>query len=420
MTEPDLHGIIPADVSRLKERYRRNLEESVLPFWLRHSPDREHGGYFCCLERDGTVFDHDKFMWLQGRGVWMFSELYNTWRAEPAWIEHARLGMEFMKAHGRNPDGDWYFALDRAGAPLVEAYNIFSDCFAAAAFAEYSRATGDAEARQIAVATWGRILARKGNPKGRFTKQIGANRPIKAMAFPMIQVWLAQEMGDLVEPGTRQTYLREAIEQVTGLHIDRQRKLVYERVFADGSHPDCMEGRLLTPGHALEVLWFILRAVEAWPSAPAGPGVADSGSLVDLVSEAMLWTAERGWDRTFGGFYYYLDAEGLPPEKLEWDMKLWWVHAEALCAFLLAWKITGRRVFWDWFRRVDDYVWAHFDDPVHGEWFGYLHRAGDPSTTQKGGKWKGCFHVPRALLTCIRIFEEIEAAAPAGGARRQP
>ncbi len=113
--------------------------------------------------------------------------------------------------------------------------------------------------------------------------------------------------------------------------------------------------------------------------------------------------------RTYGGLYYYLDAEGFPPEKLEWDMKLWWVHAEALCAFLLAYKLTRRPIFWEWFRRVDDYVWAHFDDPDYGEWFGYLHRTGDPSTTQKGGKWKGCFHVPRALLTCIRFFEEIEA-----------
>jgi N-acylglucosamine 2-epimerase len=403
-----------AEVARLKERYRRNLEESVIPFWLRHSPDRDSGGYFCCLERDGTVFDTDKFMWLQGRGVWMLSKLYNTYRPQPAWIAYARTGVEFMKAHGRDPNGDWYFALDRAGRPLVEAYNIFSDCFAAAGFAEYFRATGDEEARGIARATYRRIQERKDNPKGRFTKQIGANRPIRGMSFPMIQVWLAEQMGDLAEPGVREKYLRDAIEQVTTLHIDRDRRAVYERVHPDGTHPDCMEGRLLTPGHALEVLWFILRAVESRPSSPAPYPPAESRRIADLAVEAMLWTADRGWDRDFGGFSYYLDADGHPPEKLEWDMKLWWVHAEALCAFLLAWKLTGRPVFRDWFRRVDEYVWKHFDDPRHGEWFGYLHRAGDPATTQKGGKWKGCFHVPRALLTCIGFFEEIEAAGAPG------
>ena len=399
-----------AEVARLKARYRGNLEQSVIPFWLRHSLDRDNGGYFCCLARDGTVFDTDKFMWLQGRGVWMLSRLFTGYRAEPAWIEYARSGFEFMKAHGRNADGDWYFALDRTGRPLVEACNIFSDCFAAAGFAEYSRASGDEEAREIARATYRRIQERKDNPKGRFTKQIGVNRPLKGMSLPMIQVWLAQEMGDLVDPGVREGCLRDAIEQVTKLHIDRDRRAVYERVEPDGSHPDCMDGRLLTPGHALEVLWFILRAVETLPAGTALYPPAERRAIVELATEAMLWTADRGWDAAFGGFFYYLDAEGCPPEKLEWDMKLWWVHAEALCAFLLAWKLTGRPVFLEWFRRVDEYVWTHFDDPSFGEWFGYLHRAGDPSTTQKGGKWKGCFHVPRALLTCIRFFDEIEAA----------
>ena len=410
MTESAERHPAPPELAGLKERYRRNLEESVLPFWLQHSVDTEHGGYVCCLTRDGSVFDTDKFGWLQGRGVWMFSRLFTSWRAEPAWLEYARQGVRFMKAHGRNADGDWYFAMDRAGRPLVEAYNIFSDCFAAAGLAAYSRAAGDEEARKIAAGTYARIQQRKSNPKGRFTKQIGANRPIIAMAFPMIQVWLAQEMGDLVEPAVRDGYLGEAIAQVMNLHVDRSRRAVFERVFADGSHPDCMEGRLLTPGHALEVLWFILRAVETLPPGSGALGPLRRQEVVDLATEAMLWTAERGWDAVYGGLYYYLDAEGLPPEKLEWDMKLWWVHAEALCAFLLAYKLTGRAVFWEWFRRVDDYVWSHFDDPSYGEWFGYLHRSGEPSTTQKGGKWKGCFHVPRALMTCVRFFDEMERA----------
>ena len=59
------------------ERYRRDLRESVIPFWLNHSLDREHGGYFTCLDRDGTVYDTKKYVWLQGRAVWMFSRLYN-------------------------------------------------------------------------------------------------------------------------------------------------------------------------------------------------------------------------------------------------------------------------------------------------------------------------------------------------------
>ncbi len=51
--------------------------DSVLPFWLEHSQDKTYGGYFSCLDRDGSVYDTDKFIWLQGREVWLFSMLCN-------------------------------------------------------------------------------------------------------------------------------------------------------------------------------------------------------------------------------------------------------------------------------------------------------------------------------------------------------
>ena len=51
----------------LAEKYKKELLEQVVPFWLEHSQDRQCGGYFTCLLRDGKVFDTDKFIWLQGR-----------------------------------------------------------------------------------------------------------------------------------------------------------------------------------------------------------------------------------------------------------------------------------------------------------------------------------------------------------------
>lgn len=401
-----------AELLALRRRYEGCLTDSVIPFWERSSPDREQGGYFTCLDRSGRVFDRDKFTWMQARELWMWSKLYTGYRSEPRWLDLASLGADFLRRYGRDSAGDWYFALDRGGRPLVEPYNIFSDCFAAVAFGEYYRATGSAEAREIALGTYDRIQRRKADPKGRFTKQIAATRTLKAMALPMIQIWMAEEMAGLLEEDLRQRVIEENVRQVVDLHIDRERKAVFERVAADGSHPFCMEGRLLTPGHALEVLWFVLHVVTrtaAEEPTIAGPGRA---GLIDSLADAILWTADRGWDREHGGFYYYLDYEGFPPDKLEWDMKLWWVHAEALCAFLLGYRVTGRVELFEWFRRTNEYVWSHFDDPDYGEWFGYLHRNGEASVGLKGGKWKGFFHLPRALLVCIRLFDEIAAEQP--------
>jgi N-acylglucosamine 2-epimerase len=68
---------------------------------------------------------------------------------------------------------------------------------------------------------------------------------------------------------------------------------------------------------------------------------------------------------------------------------------------------TGRKECWEWFERVHDYTWKVYPDPQFGEWFGYLNRRGEVLVPLKGGKWKGCFHLPRALYRCYLEFREL-------------
>ncbi|MFM7091962.1 MAG: AGE family epimerase/isomerase, partial [Bacteroidota bacterium] len=89
----------------LHSLYAQTLTENIIPFWQKFSPDEADGGYFTCLLRDGTVFDTDKFIWLQAREVWMFSKLYNEWEANPSWLKTALHGADFLEKYGRNMDG---------------------------------------------------------------------------------------------------------------------------------------------------------------------------------------------------------------------------------------------------------------------------------------------------------------------------
>ncbi|MEO0542053.1 MAG: AGE family epimerase/isomerase, partial [Cyanobacteria bacterium P01_A01_bin.105] len=146
--------------------YRTTLLETVLPFWQQYSLDRQYGGYFTCLDVQGNVYDTDKFIWLQNRQVWTFSMLYNRLEQRSDWLEMARHGVDFLSQHGRDPDGNWYFSLDRQGRPLVQPYNIFSDCFAAMAFSQYAQASGDDAAKEIALQAYNNVLRRQDNPKG--------------------------------------------------------------------------------------------------------------------------------------------------------------------------------------------------------------------------------------------------------------
>ena len=131
------------DNTALKQQYRNELLQNVVPFWETHSPDHEFGGFFTCLDREGKVFDTDKFIWLQGRQVWMFSTLYNRVKQRDQWLQMAEQGAGFLKKYGHDGNYNWYFSLTREGKPLVEPYNIFSDCFATMAFGQLFKATGN-------------------------------------------------------------------------------------------------------------------------------------------------------------------------------------------------------------------------------------------------------------------------------------
>ena len=72
--------------------YRSALLEDVIPFWMKYSPDREYGGYFTCLTREGEVYDTDKFVWLQGRQVWTFSTMFRVVQQRDEWREFALHG----------------------------------------------------------------------------------------------------------------------------------------------------------------------------------------------------------------------------------------------------------------------------------------------------------------------------------------
>ena len=155
------------DFKQLEKQYRDELLQNVIPFWLEKSQDKQYGGYFTCLDRQGNVFDTDKFIWLQAREVWLFSMLYNRVEKRQEWLNTAIQGAEFLKKYGHDGHLNWYFSLDQQGNPLVEPYNIFSYTFATMAFGQLSIATGNQEYADIAKKTFDIILSKKDNPKGK-------------------------------------------------------------------------------------------------------------------------------------------------------------------------------------------------------------------------------------------------------------
>lgn len=387
------------DFKQLAKQYKSELLDKVVPFWLEKSQDLEHGGYFTCLERNGDVFDTDKFVWLQGREVWMFATLYNKVEKRQEWLDCAIQGAEFLKKHGHDGNLNWYFALDREGNPLVEPYNIFSYTFAVIAFGQLSIATGNQEYADIAKRTFDIVLSKVDNPKGKWNKAAPGARSLKSFALPMILCNVALEIEPLLDADFMEKNINTCIHEVMDVFYRPELGLIVEHLSTEGELVDCFDGRLLNPGHAIEAMWFIM----------------DLGKRLgrqDLIEKAVqiaLNEAEYGWDKKHGGIFYFMDRLGRPCQQLEWDQKLWWVHIETLITMLKGYQLTGNTKCLEWFERVHNYVWTHFTDKEYPEWFGYLNRQGEVLLSLKGGKWKGCFHVPRGLFQCWQILEDLAA-----------
>lgn len=377
--------------------YKNELLQNILPFWLANSKDDINAGYFTCLDREGKVYDKDKFMWLQGREVWCFSYMYHHVENNEAWLNMALHGAAFMQQFGRDEHGNWYFSVTAEGKPLVQPYNIFSDCFATMAFAALDKAKPSAAYKQIALETFENIIQRQHNSKGIYSKAYPGTRNLKNFSLPMILCNLSLELEHIIGKERVDSFIPTVIHEVMNVFYQEDLGLVLENVYEDGSFCDSFEGRLLNPGHAIEAMWFIM---------DLGKRLEDE-ALVTKACNIMLDTLNHGWDKEYGGIFYFLDVKGSPPQQLEWDQKLWWVHVETLVALAKGYAYTKDERCAKWFKKVHEYTWQHFKDPEHGEWFGYLNRRGEVLLDLKGGKWKGCFHIPRALYQVWKTLESL-------------
>ncbi len=386
-------------IKYLAQFYKKELLNNIVPFWENHSKDGQFGGYFTCLDRQGNVFDTDKFVWLQGRQVWMFATLFNKIERRQEWLEMAEHGARFLRQYGHDGNLNWYFSLSCDGKPLVEPYNIFSDCFATMAFGQLYKATENEEYGQIAKSTFENILSRRENPKGKFNKLVPGARPLKGFSLPMILCNLSLEIEHLLPAELVEKTIQDAIHEVMDIFYQPDSGLILENVNPDGSFSDSFEGRLLNPGHAIEAMWFIMDLALRQKNA----------GIMQKAVDILLRTVKYGWDEKYGGIFYFMDLKGYPPQQLEWDQKLWWVHIETLISLIKGYALTGNPECLEWFEKVHDYTWSHFADPEFGEWFGYLNRQGEVLLNLKGGKWKGCFHVPRGLFQVWKTLEKIES-----------
>ncbi|XP_012713418.2 N-acylglucosamine 2-epimerase [Fundulus heteroclitus] len=400
-------------VVRLEEcqQHIRAQLDGAVEFWLKYSHDAVHGGFFTCIGRDGNVYDELKYVWLQGRQVWMYCRLYRSMDRfhRPEILEAAKAGGAFLRKYARlsSSENQWKcaFCLTRDGKAIKVQRTIFSECFYIMAMDELSRVTGDKEMQLEAEQMMEQVIYWvREDSSGLGRLQLPGDVPTNSMAVPTMLLHLVQQLSEgRLEVARKYAELGSWCVSQIHQHIQRDGTVILENVSAAGTElPGCL-GRLQNPGHALEAGWFLLQY------ATGNDNKEIQRTAIEKFVELPF---ESGWDKDHGGLFYFLDVDGHCPTQLEWNMKLWWPHSEALIAFLMAYSQTKKPELLEKFLKVYDYTFSHFPDPKSGEWFGYLTQDGKVALDFKGGPFKGFFHVPRCLYMCECILDDLLAENP--------
>jgi N-acylglucosamine 2-epimerase len=382
-------------LSQCADRYRRELVDNIMPFWLKYGLDRVNGGVYTCLDRDGSLMDSTKSVWFQGRFGYTAAAAYNNIEKNPEWLAASKSCIDFIEAHCFDTDGRMYFEVMADGTPLRKRRYVFSECFAAIAMSEYSLATGDRSYAEKALKLFKDIRRFISTP-GILEPKYLPTQPAIGHSITMILINTAARVRAVISDPVLDQQIDESIERLK-LFIHPEFKALLETVTPEGNLIDTINGRVINPGHCIETAWFLLEEARH----------RNDKELTDMAITILDWSWEWGWDKQYGGIINFRDCRNFPAQDYSQDMKFWWPQTEGIIATLYAYEATGNEKYLEWHRMIDEWTFKHLPDPEYGEWYGYLHRDGTVAQPAKGNIFKGPFHVPRMLTKatelCLRI-----------------
>lgn len=133
---------------------KKDLEEHYVAHWDNGGIDWDNGGFVPEWNNAGEEDYHRKSMYDMGRGLWVFSYLYNHFGKRDRHRRAAKLCTEFILAHCRDKTTGWWLSeVSIDGSQLEGPYDIYGDMYAILGLTEYWKISGDDALLDIAVDT---------------------------------------------------------------------------------------------------------------------------------------------------------------------------------------------------------------------------------------------------------------------------
>ena len=399
-------------LEQLRASYRQELFDVVVPFWMRHGVDREHGGFLCGLDYDGSLVHTEKFHWFQGRGMWVFSYLYNHLQQDPQYLDIARGTRDFMLRHARQPNGRWAERFSRDGRILQPFRgDIGGQLFLAEGLQEYAWAARDDEARELAFnllkSAFRERSRREPPPDQDPRRRQGFSMVCVQTATQMLRRWNDPEIAEIAEA---------SVDAVIRHHYNPDIGLNTEHLAHDFSRPPA-EATICVLGHSIETLWMILDEARR----------RKDQRLEATCVERIRRHLDAGWDHVYGGLTHAVNVDhptyAWPPERpagtsLEFHftgefkyMKTTWSLDEVLIAMMRVLDANDEA----WATRYFSLAQAALDTwhsrRSHGQPAGYLLFSDRRHTPQPHVTRQDNYHHLRALMLCLQSIDRMTRRA---------
>jgi N-acylglucosamine 2-epimerase len=408
-----MQAMTTLDLRHMRDQYRKDLFEDYLPFHERFVNDKKFGGFLCSVRPNGELVSDEKRVWFEGRGVWVYSFLYNHLAREQKYLDTAAASVRLLsRSKPHDTEEFWPKTLHRDGSPAGPPdTEVYSDLFVAEGLAEFSRATGDRkhwdEARAILLKCVRRYDKSDYHPEIGQTYLGPDARPFpgaRVQGVWMVLLRATTQMLATRDDAELRTVSDRCVDAVLNHHYNPRFGLMNELINHDGSRPANEYEQLVYAGHAIETLWMLMD--EALRRKDNG--------LFDKTSGMFKRHCEVSRDRVYGGLFRNLTNV----DKNAWTLdKTLFPHQEALIGSLMLIEQRGDKWAEDFYLDLDRYTRSKFpmrsiSSPL---WQVIGNRQVDPTPNMTRAE---NYHHPRFLMLNLLAVERMIARKEASvGAR---
>ncbi len=337
-------------LQELRDDYHDRIFNQYLPFWEKGGCDRTNGGFVTELRDDGAVQTDEKYIWYQGRGLWVYSYLHRNFGRSGGFLDIAREARDLMVNLMYKGDGQWEQMVTGDGrvkdrSDQGSAEDIYGPMFASAGLVEYHRASGDEQALEIALTSIGKSIERYESPDYRGV-QIRDEPGVagRSQGHSFMLVWTLTQLLSFHDDPTLAGVLSEHVDHIMNDFWNPDYGITNETLCHDYSRVPSLAGQF-TPGHSIETLWMVMH--EALRTG--------NRMLFDKCKNRIRRYIEMTWDYVFEGMgdtrYNVLGSDGVCAGP-DFDTKNMWSECEALVGTMLTFEYTGDVWALEWYERV--------------------------------------------------------------------